>query len=95
MTEYHLSRAEQETHIWYDATGASAHIYTANPTVLRKLDKLCAAYPDVYSCHSTDTMNGKVIAKNYSVGRKYISFRTPASEKQKEAARKALARIQS
>lgn len=95
MTEYHLSKAEQETHIWYDATGAAAHIYTANPAVLRRLDKLCAAHPDVYTCYSSDTMNGKVIAKNYSVDKKYISFRTPASEKQKEAARKALARIQS
>lgn len=88
MASYRLSKEEQETHIRYDAAGEAAHVYTTNPFEMNRLDKLCAAYPDVYSYRSADTFGGRVIAKNYIVNKKYVSFRKPPSEKQREAARR-------
>lgn len=88
MANYHLNKFEQETHIRYDAAGEAAYVYTANPLEMNRLDKLCAAYPDVYSYRSADTLGGRVIAKSYIVNKKYVSFRKPPSEKQREAARR-------
>ena len=43
-----LSRYEQETHISFNAEDNTAEICTADPTIIRKLEKLCAEHPDHY-----------------------------------------------
>lgn len=85
-----IPRAEQETTIRFDPEDKIAHIYTTNPTVIRKMDKLCAEFPDAYRCVRTDPDN---LAKWYTCPASYIRFGKPASEAQKEAARITLARI--
>ena len=45
-----MLRAEMETTIVWDDEEKVAHIYTAIPTTIRKLDKLCAAHADQYKC---------------------------------------------
>ena len=84
MSKYHFKKAEQETHIRWDAEERIAHIYTANPADIRKLDKLAEDYPEEYKCVWAD---GKFAAKKYEVDAKHIRFRKPASQAQREAAK--------
>ena len=72
--KYKLSREEREVTINWDMKDRIARIDSANPTVIKKLDKLCAACPDTYSCVREDKDFG---AKEYIVPAKYISFRKP------------------
>ena len=81
---YQISRVEQETTIRWDAAENVAHIYTAHPVTLRKLEGLSAEYPDVYRLVWTDT---QYPARKFEVDAKYIRFGKPASEAQKRAAR--------
>ena len=83
--KYNFTKAEQETHITWDAVDNLAHIYTARPSMIRKLDKLVKAYPNEYKCVWTDSLYD---AKKYTVPARYIRFGKPASEKKKAAARK-------
>jgi len=89
VMNYTFSKAEQETHISWDAESKTASIYSAHPATIRKLDTLCRDYPEEYRCVWADS---KYTAKKYETGAKYISFRKPASRKQKEAALKNLAK---
>lgn len=69
---YRYKLFEMETSILWDEEDRTAHIYTASPSTMRKLDKMCAAHPDLYKCvwvEDGDT------AKKYEVPAKYISFR--------------------
>lgn len=84
MKDYRFTKAEQETHIRWDAEERIAHIYTANPAEIRKFDKLVKDYPDVYKCVWTD---GKYQAKKYEVDAKHIRYKKPTSEKQRQAAK--------
>lgn len=89
--KYTFTKAEQETQIWWDAVDKTAHIYTAHPATMRKLDKLVEEYPEEYRCVWADD---KYPAKKYEVDSKYISFRKPASAKQREAALKNIGRAE-
>jgi len=84
MNEYRFKKAEQETHIYWNAEEHIAHIYTANPADIRKFDKLVKDYPEVYKCIWTDP---EYPAKKYEVDRKHIRCRKPTSEKQRQAAK--------
>ena len=79
-----ISRAEQETIIRFDAEEQIAHIDTANPATIRKLDKLAGQFPDAYKCVRVD---GEYPAKRYTVPASFIRFRKPASEAQRAAGR--------
>ena len=81
---YRLSRAEMETVIRYDAEERIAHIDTAMPAIVHKLDKLAEAYPGVYRCVGVDDRYG---AKRYEVDARFIRFGKPASEAQRESCR--------
>lgn len=83
------SRAEQETSIVWDEEEKVAHIYTASPVTMRKLDKLCAAYPDEYKCLLVEKAGERITAAKYTVPSKRIRFGKPASEAKREAARNA------
>ena len=80
------TRAEMETSIVWDEDEKVAHIYTASPVTIRKLDKLCELCPDAYKCVWIED-GGK--AKKYTVASRYIRFGKPASEAKRNAARKA------
>lgn len=78
------SRAEQETTITWDEEEKVAHIFTASPVTMRRLDKLVEQYPEAY--RHTWSEDGET-AKKYEVDAKYIRFGKPASE-----ARRAIGR---
>ena len=82
---YTLTLAERETIIRYDAETRRATIDTAIPADIRKLDKLAEVHPDVYKLERIYEEYG---AKRYSVPARYIRFGKPASEAQKESARR-------
>ena len=83
------SRAEQETSIVWDEEEKVAHIYTASPVTMRKLNKLCASYPDEYKCLWLEKAGERITAAKYTVPSKRIRFGKPASEAKREAARNA------
>lgn len=84
-----MTREEQETTICWDAATKMADIFSADPSVIRKLDKLVAEYPDVYRCTKVDAKYGN---KFYQVPAKYIRFGKPTSEARREASRNALSK---
>ncbi len=85
MTKYNRCRAEMETTIRFDAEEKTAHIYTADPVYLRKLDKLTETNPESYRLIWTEPGGG---AKKYEAPARLIRFGKPASEAQKESARR-------
>lgn len=76
------TRDEQETSVVWDESEQVAHIYTASPVSIRKLDKLVEEFPGVYNCV---WMEKDGSAKKYTVAKKYIRFGKPASEAKKAA----------
>lgn len=81
---YNLTLPERETTVRWDAEERIAHIYTADPVYIRRLDKLVEQFPDVYKLVIRDQYGAK-----YTVPNKYVRFGKPASEAQKAAARLA------
>ena len=84
MEKAKLSRLEQETHIDWDAENNIAYIDSVNPSVVRKLEKLHAEFPEVYKLIRRDKVYGGITLQ---VPKKYIRFGKPASEQKVEAAR--------
>lgn len=81
-----LSLEERETLIRWNAADKAVVIDTADASIIRKLDRLCQKYPDVYACTRVDDVYK---AKRYSLTDwKYIRFAWPASEAYREACRK-------
>lgn len=85
---YTLTRAERETVIRFDAEERIAHIYTADPVYIRRLDKLCEEDPETYKCVEVDTLG---YFKKYVAPADRIAFRKSSSDAQREAARKKAA----
>ena len=85
-----LSRYEQETIILFNADESNAEIYTADKTVMKRLDTLCNAYPDIYKIKKEDS-----VSKTYSVPKSYISYRKPRalSAEHRELARQRMKKI--
>lgn len=92
MGNYHLSMYEQETVITYNREEKTATVYSADPVVLRKLERLHEKHPDTYRFIEEETMNGEVISKTYIVPKRMIRFGTPVkmSDEQREAAARRL-----
>ena len=82
---YQPTREEMETTCNWCAADSMATIDTADPAVIRKLDRLAEEYPDVYRCTRVDQT---CLAKMYSVPARFIRFGKPASEARKEASRR-------
>ena len=90
------SRSEQETSIIWDEEEKVAHIYTASPVSMRKLDRLCEAYPVEYKRTWTETDgDGCVTAAKYETSCKRVKFGKPASESRVIANRRNAAKIAS
>ncbi len=83
------SRIEQETSIVWDEEAKVARIYTASPASMRKLDRLCADYPDEYKkVWEEKDQDGRVTAARYQTGCKRVRFVKPASEARVEQGRR-------
>lgn len=91
---YKLTLAEQETTVTMSRDLHTAQIYTSDRLVMSKLDKLCADYPDTYKCEWVDKHvmgDGLPMGKRYTVNKKYVKFRKPASAAKIESLRRAAA----
>jgi len=84
-----LSRLEQETIINYNMEEKTANIYTHDPALIRRLEKLCAERPD--ECKPGYNQN-EPRGKSYDVPKGWIkvSPKRILSEKQRAAANAAL-----
>lgn len=79
----YLSRPEQETIVNYNAGEQTATVYTRDKAVMRRLDALKDAYPDIYKLIGhTD------IDKTYEMPKSLINYRKPMSisDNQRKAA---------
>lgn len=84
------SMYERETSIVWDDQYKVAAIYTASPSSMRKLDKLCQDHPTEYkrTWQEIDP-DGSVTAARYETSCKMIRFAKPVSEARREASRRA------
>ena len=90
---YALSREERETLIRWNMAEKSVVIDTADPAVIRRLDKLAVDHPQVYACTRSDETYG---AKRYTLcDKRYVRFGKPSSEVYRQSHSDALYRINS
>lgn len=84
--------SEQETSINWTPDTNEAHVFTANPVIIRKFDKLVEKYPDTYSLVREKYWKGNRTCFYRIANAKYISFRGPI-EMSKEQKEKLAARL--
>ena len=90
MDDYRVPTDEQETVIQFDRNGTVCHVYTTDPTMMTKLDK-------VHKRVKQDYVNGKPIAAYYEFDKRLLSFRSKVmkknlSDEEKKKAREQLAK---
>ncbi len=87
-----LTKYEMETVVNYNAGEQTATVYTRDKSVMRKLDRLVADYPESYKMLSQTEID-----KTYSMPKSYITYRKPrmVSNEQREQARQRMAKINS
>lgn len=74
---------ERETVINYNQADQEASIYTFDPKLIARLEKLASKYPQMF--HQKHKGNfGEV---TYTIPKKYLSIREPVSEERRQAAR--------
>ena len=85
-----LNKYEQETIVNYTNGEKTASIYTADPVVIRKLDKLVEKYPETYKVIAQDKYS-----KTYECPKKMVSFRPPRilTDEQKAELRERMNKI--
>lgn len=87
-----LTKYEMETVVNYNAGEQTATVYTRDKSVMRRLDRLVADYPDSYRLlRQTD------IDKTYSMPKSFVTYRKPraVSNEQREQARQRMAKLNS
>ena len=87
-----LTKYEMETVVNYNAGEQTATVYTRDKSVMRRLDRLVADYPESYKILSQTEID-----KTYSMPKSYITYRKPrtVSDEQRELARQRMAKINS
>lgn len=87
-----LTRVEQETIINSNNAEKMAEIYTADPVMIRKLDKLVEKYPNAYKVIKQDDSS-----KTYQCPKKLIRFGAPNTkvytEEEKQRLREQLDKV--
>ena len=73
-----MTRLEQETIILYNQAEGTADVYTHDPTLLSKLERLAGSYPN-------QVVRGD--AHHFTVPKRCVSVREPYSEARRAAAR--------
>lgn len=81
-----MTREEQETVITFDRASDEMNVYTADPNLMARLDKL-----DAYKKWREHRFEGKVIAADYRADKKLLTLRTKKltrnmTDEQKKAA---------
>lgn len=90
------TRMEQETSIVWDEEEKVAHIYTASPVSMRRLDRLCEEFPGEYvKVWEEKDADGRVTAAKYTAPSMRIKFGKPSSEARVMANRRNLRGINS
>lgn len=87
-----LTKYEMEIIVNYNAGEQIATVFTRDKSVMRRLDRLVANYPDSYKLlKQTD------IDKTYSMPKSYVAYRKPrtVSDEQREQARRRMAKLNS
>ena len=87
-----LTKYEMETVVNYNAGEQTATVYTRDKSVMRRLDRLVADYPDIYKLlRQTD------IDKTYSMPKSYVTYRKPRklNDEQREQARRRMEKLNS
>lgn len=69
-----MLKSEQETTIRWDREERIAHIWTCDPTAIRRLDKLAFNFPDTYHLERADKYG-----KFYTAPMERIRFSKPSS----------------
>lgn len=67
-----LTRYEQEVVINFNADDEMATVYSANPAWIRKMDKLCREFPDVFRIRRWTE-----VSKTYEMPKKYVRIGRP------------------
>ena len=88
----YLTKYEMETMVNYNAAEQTATVYTRDKSVMRRLNRLVADYPDTYKL-----INQTDIDKTYSMPKTYVNYRKPRvlSDKQREQARQRMSKLNS
>lgn len=91
-------KIEQEVMISFNAAEDIAELYTADPVMIRKMDKLVEENPEQFSGEIHSTYHGEVYAKKYYFPKRFVSIRTKdivrnVSEEQREKAREQMKHI--
>lgn len=88
-------KIEQETMINFNAAEDTAELYTADPVMIRKMDKLVMENPQQFKGEVHSRYKGEVYAMNYTFPKRFVSIRTKdivrnVTEEQREAARERM-----
>lgn len=85
-----LTKYEMETVVNYNAGEQMAIVYTRDKSVMRRLDRLVADYPDSYKL-----LNQTEIDKTYSMPKWFITYRKPrmVSNEQRDTAKRCCHRF--
>lgn len=87
-----LSKYESETIINYNDEENDATVYTCNKSLIRRIDALCAKYPEVYRLIKKDKFSKTYTLPKKLIGVKKIRIFTPEQkEKQKRQGKKLAA----
>lgn len=89
---YQLSKQEQETGIMFNAAEQKAWVDTIDPVMIRKLDALCEAFPDMYHYDHSDNWGTKFYVID---NKKLIRFGKPLTEEQRQKRREHATRMNS
>ena len=67
-----ITREEQETIINFNAGDQTATLYTRDPVIMRRIDKLVIGYPDTYKCIGETNID-----KTYEMPKSVVTYRKP------------------
>lgn len=90
-------RIEQETQINFNAAEDTAELYTADPVMIRKMNKIVEENPAQFKSEVHSRYKGEVYAMNYTFPKRFVTIRTKdivrhMSKEQKERASEQLNR---
>lgn len=90
-----FSRVEQETIISFNAAEDMAELYTADPAMIRKMNRLVEENPEQFRSKVHSRYQGNVYAMNYYFPKRFVTIRSKnkvsnMTEEQKEQARKRM-----
>lgn len=88
-------KVEQEVMISFNAAEDTAEMYTADPVMIRKMDKLVEENPEQFRGEVHSRYQGEVYAMKYFFPKRFVVIRTKditrnVSEEQREKAREQI-----